>query len=521
MGKRLAAALLTVCMLAGMVPAVCASGFRKSGEETWLSDTSWYYRQLNGEDRAAWDMDVENILRYPAQQVASTPDRQRTVLTQVIRAENPRLFWVDWIDSYGRLCFYSSTSRAGGNYFAPRWPRGSSLEDLQEKYLHAVDRDAQQIRQALAPSFSRYDAVKEIVDWICENSTYNSSQTGNNRSTTEPVDFAWLAAHSSYAALVTGDAYEPVCEGYALAFKVLCEEMDVPCLCVAGSTSFAESHMWNLVQMEDGTWHLVDVAGVDRKEGAPYTYSYFMIGAQQAEKMGYEPDPVFGSRYIGGGSSADDPRFSVPDIAEGWRYVLAPELTVTETWGGACVRMEGRNPAINSGYLYLLYTTDGKDPTLESPSCFRHWESVYNGEVSRDLWLEEDTPVKSILQVGSNGTVANGFTPWQFRSFSDVSALQVQVGETDRPVITGSGEDITITAPASASEEVRIYYTTDGSDPLYRLQADGRAETNPAQSLYSGSFSLEEGAEVRAIAVDRGSRASLVVSCPAGSEGGK
>ncbi len=51
-----------------------------------------------------------------------------------------------------------------------------------------------------------------------------------------------------------------VCEGYAKALKVLCDNLGIPCVCIAGLTDRNRSgsgHMWNGVQI-GGVWYLTD-----------------------------------------------------------------------------------------------------------------------------------------------------------------------------------------------------------------------------------------------------------------------
>ncbi len=61
----------------------------------------------------------------------------------------------------------------------------------------------------------------------------------------------------------------PVCEAYARAFKVLCDEAGIPCVLVDGQAknstdSDGEAHMWNYVQV-DNEWRAVDVTWNDPK----------------------------------------------------------------------------------------------------------------------------------------------------------------------------------------------------------------------------------------------------------------
>ncbi|MBQ3126005.1 MAG: hypothetical protein IJC15_02950, partial [Clostridia bacterium] len=58
----------------------------------------------------------------------------------------------------------------------------------------------------------------------------------------------------------------PVCVGYARAFKLMCDAMNIPCILVRGdafnSNGDGEAHMWNQVKI-DGYWLAVDVTWND------------------------------------------------------------------------------------------------------------------------------------------------------------------------------------------------------------------------------------------------------------------
>ncbi|MBO4769627.1 MAG: hypothetical protein J5563_02460 [Clostridia bacterium] len=78
--------------------------------------------------------------------------------------------------------------------------------------------------------------------------------------------------YSPFGALVGGRA---VCEGYAEAFKMLCDYNGIPCVCVSGVGN-SENHMWNCVRMDDGKWYAVDVTWDDQTK---ISYSYFLVGS--------------------------------------------------------------------------------------------------------------------------------------------------------------------------------------------------------------------------------------------------
>ncbi len=76
----------------------------------------------------------------------------------------------------------------------------------------------------------------------------------------------------------------PVCEGYARAFKVLCDRLEIPCVLTDGTAiahlgDTAEEHMWNYVQL-DGNWYAVDVTWNDP----------FITNLQERKRSGFESE---------------------------------------------------------------------------------------------------------------------------------------------------------------------------------------------------------------------------------------
>lgn len=107
---------------------------------------------------------------------------------------------------------------------------------------------------------TRYDFVKSLHDWLCNNVTYVNNCEN---------------CHNPYGTLVEKEA---VCQGYAETFKMYCDYYNIPCVCIVGngvSGSESEGHMWNAVQMDDGKWYLLDVTWDDQSK---IVYDYFLVG---------------------------------------------------------------------------------------------------------------------------------------------------------------------------------------------------------------------------------------------------
>ena len=151
------------------------------------------------------------------------------------------------------------------------------------------------------PESSNYEKVVYINDWLTKNNLYNEQ-------------YAVLAelpdiVYSPLSALagLTG-AEGPVCEGYARAFKILCDQKGIPCVLMAGdakssSVSKGESHMWSEVQMDDGKWYAVDVtwndpivSGISEKVSGFENHDWFLLGSQDlvADNWTFEASHPFG-----------------------------------------------------------------------------------------------------------------------------------------------------------------------------------------------------------------------------------
>ena len=121
-----------------------------------------------------------------------------------------------------------------------------------------------------------YEKVQYFNKWLTKNNCYNTSSNLNN------ID---SDCRSCMSALVGKTGTEgPVCEGYARAMKVLCDEVSIPCVLVDGDSE-GEPHMWNYVQQDDRKWYAVDttwndpsVSGVTGKVSGYENEDYLLVG---------------------------------------------------------------------------------------------------------------------------------------------------------------------------------------------------------------------------------------------------
>lgn len=136
----------------------------------------------------------------------------------------------------------------------------SSVEDITAK------RDAVLIEMASIKvnGISRHEKLKSIHDYLANNIVYDQDISSPN-------------IYDVYGAFVNGFC---VCEGYAEAFKMLCDREEIPCITVIG-TGAGGAHKWNMVLMEDNEWYTLDTTWDDQTESnsAVEFYDYFLNGS--------------------------------------------------------------------------------------------------------------------------------------------------------------------------------------------------------------------------------------------------
>lgn len=136
--------------------------------------------------------------------------------------------------------------------------------EVKDTMLERVDTVANDIISQTV-GLDEFQTVRFFHDYIILNCSYDDS--GENYG-------------NAYGALIEGKA---VCEGYARAFKYLCDKVGIPCELVNGYADV--EHMWNLVCIE-GEWYQLDATWDDpkNKDGDYISYTYFNITTDEILK---------------------------------------------------------------------------------------------------------------------------------------------------------------------------------------------------------------------------------------------
>lgn len=186
--------------------------------------------------------------------------------------DHPEVFWLSGAVAFGfsaqgrtLTCYLVLSNSSSGM-------RSASYTSGYQIRLGIWNRDqrVRTILQGLKAACTQEEAVRYFDRWLREHNEYNTLvAAGRTPATRDP----WTCL----SALMGRTGQDgPVCEGYARAFKVLCNQVGIPCVLVDGEAG--GPHMWNNVQVGNA-WYAADVTWNDT--GIPANLqTYLLVGAK-------------------------------------------------------------------------------------------------------------------------------------------------------------------------------------------------------------------------------------------------
>lgn len=189
--------------------------------------------------------------------VAMTDGGEARRLFNAFTADNPQFYFlgntysyegyrVNGTDYYDVFCL-TLTMEAN-----KRREAGAQLEAAVNELLSTVPESA-----------SAYETERMLHDALVARVTYDTETAASE----SPAEYR-PAAFTAYGALVEGSA---VCEGYSRAMQLLLHRAGIACTLVSGSSTDGVSHMWNLVEIDERSYHL-DVTWNDADDRLNHTY---------------------------------------------------------------------------------------------------------------------------------------------------------------------------------------------------------------------------------------------------------
>lgn len=220
-------------------------------------DGTGYYRHcyetLNDNERFVYSVILQEIYSYPEKiEIPSLENCDLSKIYEAISLDNP--------DLMGLAYNCRSYKRGSKTYFVPQYEFTATE---YKRYLKETEDVVETIVANAELYHTDYEKEKYVHDYIINNCTYADITEGHSVST-------------AYGCLVLGKAS---CEGYARAFQMIMNELDMDNRLATGESLNSDGsyigHMWNYVVI-DGDGYFIDLTWDDPKgEVEVLRHNYF------------------------------------------------------------------------------------------------------------------------------------------------------------------------------------------------------------------------------------------------------
>lgn len=238
--RRIIALLLTTMLLVGLAVPASASA------------SGWCNSLLTEDGQEIYGNYVSQLQAYNGKLSSSFSGENKDAFAAfdtvvwLLKKQHPEIFW---------LSYSSQSSSIKGNnvdgsshvitcspVFFNNYVSGGSVDQAAIQSMESRIADT---AASIGTGATTYESVKLFNDWLVDNVTY-SFNYDNSR---------------SYE--ITGSLVDKTsaCEGFAKAFKYLCDRAGIDCIVVCGKgimSGVTYDHAWNYVKMDDGNWYMVD-----------------------------------------------------------------------------------------------------------------------------------------------------------------------------------------------------------------------------------------------------------------------
>lgn len=147
---------------------------------------------------------------------------------------------------------YSYTSQ-NPNIIALNLTYNNSNTESRQAHFQALEQKAASIVASVTkPEMTEREKAQALNNYVAQNVKYDFAGFQRYQSGQNVYDL-----QTAYAGLVSGSA---ICQGFARAYKLLCDKASIPCIVVFGTTKqFGTAHAWNRIKL-DGKWETVDTS---------------------------------------------------------------------------------------------------------------------------------------------------------------------------------------------------------------------------------------------------------------------
>lgn len=258
----------------GSRPPVRQTTPKRSTRTTDPAQTQHYfYDQLSGEERNAYDLLVQGIGNNEASISfggLQFTQEQLKLIWGSLQGDHPEFFW---IDRYS----YSYSYQGSQDQVTGLSPVYCVDPQQRQSRQTRIDQETARFLEGITPETGDYEAALLVYQRLAEYLDYDTLALERQKQQGEShrIDDGPDDLRTIYGALVQKKA---VCVGYAVAFQYLMHLLGIECMLVRESGV----HSWNIIKLEGDYYH-VDVTWGDLSDTDPgrhyegMTYAYFCV----------------------------------------------------------------------------------------------------------------------------------------------------------------------------------------------------------------------------------------------------
>lgn len=239
--------------------------------ETFKLGSRYYFARLCPDDRKwyreiydAWLTGASEVcLNMPGTKFETPSGTAFLDLVLAVVEDNPHLFHVERTDFHFRR-LGSKVWITSKNIYTP--------EEFRQTY-ELLKQRVTQILTAAKKFSNKFDQVRFLHDYLAASITYDYCES-NPKTARE--------AHTIVGALLNRRC---VCDGYARAFRLLCDRLGISCIVVIGegpTDATPEGHAWNIVKLDRVPYHVDVTWDSSCTEGRVVKDFEFMLGDASA-----------------------------------------------------------------------------------------------------------------------------------------------------------------------------------------------------------------------------------------------
>ncbi len=234
----------------------------ESDGSSQVSETPKEYTSAEEAMSAAFD-NYETVIPFPTDADTAAYTVEKSEVTGLVNRflnSHPEYFYIK------KISFVSLSNGLVKNLNITYIDSPEAIGDMRADYQKEIALAASRI------DTSKLDAPRIcalVHDYLVSHITYETDTANDLR-------------YSAYSALVKGKA---VCQGYALAYQAILNQLGIPCIMVASESM---DHAWNLVKINDYYYH-VDVTWDDSNTMPGQVYhSNLLLNRDDIESIGHK-----------------------------------------------------------------------------------------------------------------------------------------------------------------------------------------------------------------------------------------